>query len=193
MNDDTPLRTRVTATTPAPAAVAGTASAARPTTRTGGALAPLRAGWAAQTARDRRLLLLAAGVLLAYVGWAVLLQPALGTLRVAAVESERLQAQLQTMQRLAAEVQQLRAQPPVSVLQSGTALQAATQRLGDSGRLALQGDRAVLTLEGASAAQLRDWLAEARSGARARPVQALLTRGDSGYSGTLTVAFGEGP
>jgi general secretion pathway protein M len=96
------------------------------------------------------------------------------------------------MQRLAAEAAQLRAQPAVSAVQSTAALQAATDRLGDSGRLALQGDRAVLTLNGASPAQLRDWLSEARSGARARPVQAQLTRGDNGYSGTLAVAFGEG-
>lgn len=196
MNDSSNLRARVTAT-PSPAGAstapaAGTPRAARPAMRAAGALAPLRAWWAAQTRRDRRLLLLGAGVLLAYLVWAVLLQPALSTLRVAAVESERLQAQMQAMQRQAAEAQLLRAQPPVSALQSGTALQSATERLGDSGRLALQGDRAVLTLNGASAAQLRDWLAEARSGARARPVQAQLTRGDSGYSGTLTVAFGEG-
>jgi general secretion pathway protein M len=156
------------------------------------ALAPGRAWWQAQTPRDRRLLLLAAAVLLAYFTWAVLLQPALHGLRLAASESERLQAQMQTMQRLATEAQQLRAQPPVSVVQSGAALQAATQRLGDSGRLALQGDRAVLTLNGASPAQLRDWLSEARSGARARPVEAQLARADTGYSGTLVVAFGEG-
>jgi len=155
-------------------------------------LAPGRAWWRAQTLRDRRLLLLAAGVLLAFFTWAVLLQPALRTLRLAASESEQLQAQMQTMQRLALEAQRLRAQPPVSVVQSGAALQAATLRLGDSGRLALQGDRAVLTLNGASPAQLRDWLAEARSGARARPVEAQLARGDTGYSGTLLVAFGEG-
>ncbi len=157
-----------------------------------GAGAALRAWWLGQTARDRRLLLLAAGVLLAFFVWAVLLQPALSTLRLAAAESERLQAQMQLMQRLAAEAQQLRAQPPVSTLQSGAALQAATERMGEGGRLALQGDRAVLTLDGVSAEQLRDWLAEARSGARARPVQAQLTRVDSGYSGTLVMAFGEG-
>ncbi len=155
------------------------------------AWAPAQAWWRAQSPRDRRLLLLAGAVLGSYLVWAVLLQPALSTLRLAAVESERLQAQLQTMQSLADEARQLRAQPRVSAVQSAAALQAATQRLGDAGRLALQGDRAVLTLNGASPGQLRDWLAEARSGARARPVQALLTRGDSGYSGTLAVAFGD--
>ena len=54
----------------------------------------------------------------------------------------------------------------------------------------MQGERAVLTLQGASTSQLRDWLAEARSGARARPVEARLTRAAQGYSGTVVVALG---
>ena len=55
--------------------------------------------------------------------------------------------------------------------------------------LSLQGERAVLTLNGASTSQLRAWLAEVRSGARARPVEANLTRGAEGYSGTVVVAL----
>ena len=55
--------------------------------------------------------------------------------------------------------------------------------------LALQGDRAVLTLNGVGTGALRDWLAEARTGARARPLEANLARAAQGYSGTLVVAF----
>ena len=36
---------------------------------------------------------------------------------------------------------------------------------------------------------MRGWLAEVRSGARARPVEANLTRGAEGYSGTIVVAL----
>jgi general secretion pathway protein M len=57
----------------------------------------------------------------------------------------------------------------------------------------LQGERAVLTLQDVSTSQLRDWLAEARSGARARPVEARLTRAAQGYSGTLVVTLGGAP
>jgi len=81
----------------------------------------------------------------------------------------------------------------VSTAQSSAALQAATGRLGDKGRLALQGERAVLTVQGASTSQLRDWLAEARSGARARPVEARLAQAAQGYTGTLVVALGGAP
>ena len=63
-------------------------------------------------------------------------------------------------------------------------------RLGPHGRLVVQGDRAVLDVTGASSAELRSWLAEARSGARARPVEARLTRGAGGYSGSIVVSIG---
>lgn len=154
------------------------------------ALAPLRQWWAALSARDRRLLALAGGVLGLFITWTVAVQPAWRTLQAAPAQREVLDAQWQAMQRLAAEAKDLRGAPPVSVEQSSAALQAATARLGDKGRLALQGERAVLTLQGASTSQLRDWLAEARSGARARPVEARLTRAAQGYSGTVVVALG---
>ena len=48
----------------------------------------------------------------------------------------------------------------------------------------------MLTLNGASTSQLRGWLAEARSGARARPLEANLSRAGGGYSGTLVVTLG---
>ena len=154
------------------------------------ALLPLRQWWAALSARDRRLLALASGVLGLFITWTVAVQPAWRTLQAAPAQREVLDAQWQAMQRLAAEAKDLRGAPPVSVEQSSAALQAATARLGDKGRLALQGERAVLTLQGASTSQLRDWLAEARSGARARPVEARLTRAAQGYSGTVVVALG---
>ena len=53
------------------------------------------------------------------------------------------------------------------------------------------GDRATLTLTNASRrTSARDWLAEARSAARARPLEANLTRGPGGYSGTLVAQLG---
>lgn len=165
-------------------------SAARAAQGRAAAAAPLRAWWRALPARERRLLALAAAVLVLYLLWALAVQPALQTLRSAPVELDTLDGQLQSMQRLAAEAAELRAAPAVGAEQAGVALKAATDRLGDRGRLSLQGDRAVLTLNGCGTAALRDWLAEARSGARARPVEASLTRGGAGYSGTLVVTLG---
>jgi len=78
----------------------------------------------------------------------------------------------------------------VNPAQAMTALKAASGRLGDKAKLSVQGERAVLTLTGVGTEQLRGWLAEARSGARARPVEASLTRGPVGYSGSIVVAIG---
>jgi general secretion pathway protein M len=125
--------------------------------------------------------------------WAVALAPALRTLARAPVELDALDLQLQAMQRQAAEAQQLRAVPPVNADLASAALKAATERLGERGRLSLQGERATLTLTGVGTQALRDWLAEARSGARARPLEANLTRGEAGYSGTLVLAIGGAP
>lgn len=157
------------------------------------ALAPLRPWWAALSARDRRLVALASAVLSLFLVWTWAVQPAWRTLQTAPAQRDALDAQWQAMQRLAAEAKELRGAPPVSTAQSSAALQAATERLGDKGRLALQGERAVLTVQGASTSQLRDWLAEARSGARARPVEARLAQAAQGYSGTLVVALGGAP
>lgn len=153
-------------------------------------IAPLVAWWRGLAVRERRGLSLAAVALGLYIVLAVAVLPAWRTIARAPAELDALEAQLQTMQRLANEAQQLRAAPPVNAEQAAAALKAATERLGDKGRLSMQGDRAVLTLNGASTSQLRGWLAEARSGARARPLEANLSRAGSGYSGTLVVAVG---
>ena len=57
----------------------------------------------------------------------------------------------------------------------------------------LQGERATVTLNGVDGATLRSFLTEARSNARARPVEAQLVRGPKGYDGTLVLAIGGAP
>lgn len=155
-------------------------------------LAPAQAWWRGLAERERRLALLAAAVVVLGLVWLLAVQPAWRTITRAPTELDTLDAQLQAMQRLAAEVQQLRSAPPVMPEQAAAALRSATERLGDKGKLALQGERAVLTLNGVGTGALRDWLAEARAGARARPLEANLTRAAQGYSGTLVLAIGGG-
>ncbi len=150
----------------------------------------LAAWWSGLALRERRLVLVAGAVLAAYLVFALGLRPAWRTLDRAPAQMDALETQLLTMQRLAAETQELRATPPVNPAQQQAALKAATDRLGDQGKLSLQGERAVLTLNGAGTEALRGWLAEVRSGARARPVEANLVRGASGYTGTIVVALG---
>jgi general secretion pathway protein M len=155
-----------------------------------GAVSALSAWWAGMAPREKRLLTLGAAVVALFLTWSVAVRPAWRTIAQAPAELDALETQLQTMQRLAGEAGTLRAAPTINPEQAAAALKVATERLGDRGKLLLQGDRATLTVTGAGTAELRDWLAEARSGARVRPLEATLSRGAQGYSGTLVVTIG---
>ena len=151
-----------------------------------------RAYWRSRAPRERLALSAAGAVLGVFVAWLIFVQPAWRTLREAPAQLDALDIQLQQMQRLAAESQSLRGVAAVTQVQAAAALKSATDRLGDKGRLSMQGDRASLTLNGVSPEALRGWLLEARSAARVRPVEAQLTRGPQGYSGTVVVMLGTG-
>jgi len=149
--------------------------------------------WATLAPRERGALTLVLLVLVLFFVWATLVQPAWRTVRAAPAALDQLDAQLQEMQRLAAEVRELRSTAPVSAAQASDALKAATARLGESGKIALRGDSAVLTLSNAAPEGLRAWLIEARSAARARPVELQLQRSGQGFSGSLTVTLAGAP
>jgi general secretion pathway protein M len=129
-------------------------------------------------------------IVAAYVLWSRAISPALGTLRQAPAQIEALDAQLQQMRTMAAEVRDLRGATPIAATQAGVAMKAAAERHGDKVRLTLQGERATVTLQGASPEQLRALLVEARSAARARPVEIQLTRSGNGFNGTLVLNLG---
>jgi general secretion pathway protein M len=152
-------------------------------------LAPLRNWWRGMALRERRLLALAAALLVFLLLWLLAVRPAWRTIHDAPQQIDALDVQLQTMQRSASEATELRSAPPVNAAQATAALKSATERLGDKGKLLLQGDRAVLTLKEVGTGALNDWLAEARSGARARPLEVTLSRVAQGYSGSLVVAL----
>jgi len=150
-----------------------------------------RARWQALAPRERLLVTLAAWALGLAALWTWGLQQPLQAGRQAQARLERLDDQWLVMQRQAAEAQTLKTVAPLPPGQADQALQAATSRLGTRGRLARQGARAVLTVEGVS--ELQAWWAETRAGARARPVEMQLSRNDRGLTGTLTVTLGETP
>lgn len=148
--------------------------------------------WAAMPPRERLGLTLAGVAIGIALVWMIAIAPALRTLRETPAQLDALDVQLQSMQRMASEARDLRGAAPVPTSQATQALKSATERLGDKGKLTLQGDRAILTLSGVNGEVLRAWLTEARSGARARPIEAQLTRGPEGYAGTIVVSVGGG-
>ena len=156
----------------------------------GQAKAQALAHWQALGERER-FAVGAIGLLLGLLlAWSVLLAPALRTLKTAPTELERLELQLQQMQAQAQEALALRAAPPVPPDQAQAALKASVEHLGAAARLNLTGDRAVVTLNGVAPELLQGWLGEVRAAARARPVEAQLTRGPKGYSGTMVLSLG---
>lgn len=148
--------------------------------------------WQALPERERLGLTLAGIAVGIALAWMIGVAPALRTLRETPAQIDALDLQLQSMQRMAAEAKELRGTAPVPATLAADALKSATDRLGDRGRLTLMGDRATLTLTGVTSEALRGWLVEARSGARARPLEAQLTRGPQGYAGTIVVGIGGG-
>lgn len=145
----------------------------------------LQRQWQAMSARERLGLRLAALVLGLLLLWLLALAPALRTLQRAPQQLDRLDGQLQQMRALAEQAQALRGQPVPSNEQALKALRAASERLGPAADLSIQGGRAQLRLKGVSGAALNAWLGEARSAARARPLQADLQWGPQGYSGSV--------
>jgi general secretion pathway protein M len=149
--------------------------------------------WRSLGTRERRALQLVLVVLAMALLWWVALAPAARVLRSAPAERELLDAQLQQMQALAAEARRLRGVAPISPDQAGAALKAAAARLGSRGQLTVQGGRATLSVKGLTGAELSAFLAEARTGARARVVQATLAQASPGlFDGNLVLGLGEG-
>ncbi len=137
----------------------------------------LQARWDALAGRERLLLLLAATVVLVAALWWLALAPALATLRAADAQHRALDAQLQQMQSLQAQAVALQAQPKLGFDDAERTLDALLkQKLGASAQMSVVGDRASITLKGANADALAQWLTQARINARAVPSEVRLVR-----------------
>lgn len=152
------------------------------------------------SAREQRAVRLAAWVLGLGLLWWLGLSPALQTLRQAPARHAELDRHLAQIQQLAASAEVLRTQnatPPPARGVAQRALQDATQALGPGAQLALQGDRATLTLRDVPPQALAQWLHQVRINARLLPVQAQMQRSAApgGWSGQIVLAgpgFGNG-
>jgi general secretion pathway protein M len=151
-----------------------------------------QASWSALAARERVLVGSAMAVVLLALLWWVGIQPALNTLRSAEAQHRSLDAQLQTMRALAAQAASLQSQPRISADESQRALDVSVrQRLGATAQLSVIGERATVVLKGASGEALAQWLAAARSNARAVPVEARLAQNPArtGWDGSVVLAL----
>ena len=136
-----------------------------------------QARWAELAPRERRMVSIAVALVLLALLWWVALAPALRTLAAARDEHAKLDAQLQQMSTLQAQARALQAQPRANRDESLRALESAVrQGLGPNAQFAGAGDGANVAMRGTPADQFAQWLAQARSNARAVPREAHLTR-----------------
>jgi general secretion pathway protein M len=152
----------------------------------------LRRRWARLAPRERALVAAAGAALGLLLLWYVGIQSAWTTWKTAPNQARSQELAWMQMQAQASEARELKGQPPVSAAQAAEALKSATERLGAHGKLSQLGDRATLNINGASPEELRTWLAEARSGARARPVDVQVSRAEGGLSGQVVVSLAAG-
>ena len=146
---------------------------------------PLQARWDALAGRERLLLLLAAAMAMAAALWWLALAPALATLRAADAQHRVLDAQLQQMQSLQAQATALQSQPKLGGEDAQRTLDALLkQKLGASAQMSVVGDRASITLKGANADALAQWLTQARINARAVPSEVRLVRSTAAGPGS---------
>jgi general secretion pathway protein M len=151
-----------------------------------------RAVWAALALRERVLLGSAAMVVLLALLWWVGVAPALATLRTAESQHRTLDAELQNMRAMAAEAASLQATPRVKADDGRKALELSVkERFAGTAQLAVAGDRATVTLKGAAPGALAEWLVQARSSARALPLEARLSlnAARTGWDGSIVLTL----
>jgi general secretion pathway protein M len=94
------------------------------------------------------------------------------------------------MQRLQSQAKTLQAQPPIALDEARRRLQASVTPLGATAQLTIAGERVTVTLKGASADALAQWLAQVRLTARTVPSEARLVRGTADtWDGTLVLTL----
>ena len=109
-------------------------------------------------------------------------------MRAAAGQLQTLDAQLESMRRLAAQAKSLQSRPAVTREAALRTLEASLQqRLGASAQLNVVGERVTVTFKGAAPEALAQWLSQVRLNARALATQARLTRNAGGWDGSLVL------
>jgi general secretion pathway protein M len=150
-------------------------------------LETLQARWNTLAHRERLLLQTAAAVLMVCIVWFFALGPSLSTLRNADAQHQALNAQLQHMLTLQAQAREMQSQPALGFDEAVRALQATTkQTLPSSAQVQVTGSQATVTLRGATADALAQWLAQARLNARSTPIEAHLVRANAATSETTS-------
>ncbi|HMS25827.1 MAG TPA: type II secretion system protein GspM [Burkholderiaceae bacterium] len=141
----------------------------------------------------RRIWLVVGLAVSLYSVWLVAIAPAMNTLRNAPDLHRKLDAQIDNMQTISAEVKSLQKQPKLGLDDAQKALQnTVAQRLGSTGQINIIGSRAILTLKSAPPQSVAEFLTEARINARAIPQEVKITRNNASvtsWDGSMTLSL----
>lgn len=150
-----------------------------------------RARWQALAPREKVLVAATTALVVLVVVWLIAVRPALNVVRSAEQQHRALDTQLQQMRAMQQQARALQAQPKLNHDEAVRQLELSLrQRLGTSGRLAIAGDRATVTLTGAAPDALARWITQARIDARALPSEARLARNTGGlWDGTMVLSL----
>jgi general secretion pathway protein M len=156
-------------------------------------MSSLKNWWSGLAAREQSLLSLAAVVIGLALLWLIAIAPALKTLRASEAQHAQADAQLQSMQSLAAQAKVLRTQRSLSNEESQRNLESSVkQTFGSNASLSVNDGRASLTLKGVNPDALALWLSQARINARVVPSEVRLLRTAS-KPATAPAALGASP
>jgi len=140
-------------------------------------LLQLQPHWAALAPRERRSVVAALALVALALLWWLALSPALQTLRAADAQHRSLDAQLQNMRRMQAEVQSLQDQKALGFDEALRSVQSSAKTdLSGTAQINVLGERVSVTLKNTPADALARWLAQVRINARALPTEAKLVR-----------------
>jgi len=149
-----------------------------------------QAWWQQRDTREKTMLTLAAVLVGAALLWGIGIAPALRTQQKSNAQQAVLQDQLQSMARMQTQAKALQSQATLSQAEAAAALSASVQQtFGSAADITIRASDASVTLRGVSADAMAQWLATARTNARAVPLQARLTRTGAAWSGTLQLGL----
>ena len=143
--------------------------------------------WQALSLREQRGIAVLGALLAVLLFWVIAIAPALNTLRDSDNRRTQIGQQQAHLLALQTQAQALQTRVPLSRDEALRQLQSLTPNAQI--QLNVQGERVSVQLKAVPAATLAQWLSQARSQAQALPVEAHLTRSNSGTNPNATVTW----
>ena len=150
----------------------------------------VKAWWKALSSRDKRMIRVAAALLVFVLLWLLALQPAIRTIRSFESAQRTQETKLQQMLNLQSQAQSMQNLPLVSQAAAVTALEVSIeQTFGNRAEIIFNGNNATVNVRGISPEDLAKWLNNIRTNARTVAIQARLTRTNIGWNGSFQMVL----